>query len=234
MPGGTRRSRRTWPPTDQVSTSFHCRSRHDLTTPWWTNGSPAMNSVGRLLRREHRHRTVFDVVLPRTDHQEHAPIVELVESRPVGGEVDGRLLHDVVGALVEEHELGWGGVGHGGLDTRCVPTNGKSQRTVRQDEPLSGTLLAAVGEPTRRSILELLRDRPGSVAELAGQLPVTRPAVSQHLKVLKDAGLVRERGQGDAPDYPSTWRAPTRCGATSMLVEAAMAVPRAMAVEERR
>jgi DNA-binding transcriptional ArsR family regulator len=50
--------------------------------------------------------------------------------------------------------------------------------------------LAALGDPTRRAIFERLAARPGAVGEIAGELPVTRPAVSQHLKVLKDAGLV--------------------------------------------
>ena len=50
--------------------------------------------------------------------------------------------------------------------------------------------LAALGDPTRRAIFERLAGRPGAVGEIAEELPVTRPAVSQHLKVLKDAGLV--------------------------------------------
>jgi DNA-binding transcriptional ArsR family regulator len=48
----------------------------------------------------------------------------------------------------------------------------------------------ALGDPTRRAIFEHLADRPRAVGELARELPVSRPAVSQHLKVLKDAGLV--------------------------------------------
>jgi DNA-binding transcriptional ArsR family regulator len=50
--------------------------------------------------------------------------------------------------------------------------------------------LNAMGDPTRRAIVEHLAERPSAVGELAGLLPVSRPAVSQHLKVLKDAGLV--------------------------------------------
>jgi DNA-binding transcriptional ArsR family regulator len=50
--------------------------------------------------------------------------------------------------------------------------------------------LAALGDPTRRAIFERLADRPRAVGELASELPVSRPAVSQHLKVLKDARLV--------------------------------------------
>jgi DNA-binding transcriptional ArsR family regulator len=56
--------------------------------------------------------------------------------------------------------------------------------------------LVALADPTRREILERLRAGPRAVGELAGELPVTRPAVSQHLRVLKDAGLVSDRRQG--------------------------------------
>ena len=56
--------------------------------------------------------------------------------------------------------------------------------------PAVEVVLDAVGEPTRRAILARLRHGPCSVAELARDLPVTRPAVSQHLKVLLAAGLV--------------------------------------------
>ena len=52
------------------------------------------------------------------------------------------------------------------------------------------SLLSAFGDPTRSAILDRLRAGPTSVADLARGLPVTRPAVSQHLKVLQDAGLV--------------------------------------------
>jgi DNA-binding transcriptional ArsR family regulator len=54
----------------------------------------------------------------------------------------------------------------------------------------------ALGDPTRRAIFELLADGPRPVGELARHLPVTRPAVSQHLKVLKAAGLVTDRAEG--------------------------------------
>lgn len=58
------------------------------------------------------------------------------------------------------------------------------------------TVLDALGDPTRRSILELLQDGPRSVQEIADALPVTRSAVSQHLRVLKEAQLVRDRPLG--------------------------------------
>ena len=59
----------------------------------------------------------------------------------------------------------------------------------------------ALGDPTRKAIFELLTDRPRAVGELAVELPVSRPAVSQHLKVLKDAGLVVDRPVGTRRIY---------------------------------
>jgi DNA-binding transcriptional ArsR family regulator len=59
----------------------------------------------------------------------------------------------------------------------------------------------ALGDPTRRAIFERLADRPRAVGELAGELPVSRPAVSQHLKVLKDSGLVVDRRAGNRRIY---------------------------------
>jgi DNA-binding transcriptional ArsR family regulator len=56
--------------------------------------------------------------------------------------------------------------------------------------------LTALGDPTRRAIFERLAERPRAVGELARELPVSRPAVSQHLRVLKDAGLVIDRPAG--------------------------------------
>jgi DNA-binding transcriptional ArsR family regulator len=56
--------------------------------------------------------------------------------------------------------------------------------------------LAALGDPTRRAIFELLAEGPTPVGDLARRLPVSRPAVSQHLRVLKEAGLVRDRPAG--------------------------------------
>ena len=57
-------------------------------------------------------------------------------------------------------------------------------------------VLGALGDATRRQIFESLRDGPRSVRELADGLPVSRPAVSQHLRVLKQAGLVSDRRDG--------------------------------------
>jgi DNA-binding transcriptional ArsR family regulator len=59
----------------------------------------------------------------------------------------------------------------------------------------------ALGDPTRRAIFERLAERPRAVGELAGELPVSRPAVSQHLKVLKEAGLVVDRPVGTRRIY---------------------------------
>jgi DNA-binding transcriptional ArsR family regulator len=59
-----------------------------------------------------------------------------------------------------------------------------------------GSVLSALADPTRRSVFEGLRGGPVAVGELAAGLPVSRPAVSQHLRVLADAGLVRGTGRG--------------------------------------
>jgi DNA-binding transcriptional ArsR family regulator len=60
---------------------------------------------------------------------------------------------------------------------------------------------AALADPTRRAVFERVAARPASVGELAQGLPVSRPAVSQHLKVLKAAGLVRETAAGTRRIY---------------------------------
>ncbi len=60
---------------------------------------------------------------------------------------------------------------------------------------------AALGDPTRRAIVAALADRPRAVGELADELPISRPAVSQHLKVLKEAGLVTDHAAGTRRVY---------------------------------
>ena len=60
----------------------------------------------------------------------------------------------------------------------------------------NGHPLDALGDPTRRQIFELLRSGPQSVGELAAGLPVSRPAVSQHLRVLEEVGLVTHERAG--------------------------------------
>jgi DNA-binding transcriptional ArsR family regulator len=65
----------------------------------------------------------------------------------------------------------------------------------------SGDVWNTLGDPTRRSIVEHLAARPSAVGELAASLPVSRPAVSQHLKVLKEAGLVSEEAVGTRRIY---------------------------------
>ena len=57
-------------------------------------------------------------------------------------------------------------------------------------------VIEALADPTRRAVFELLREGPRPVGEIARELPVSRPAVSQHLRVLKEAGLVSERKDG--------------------------------------
>jgi DNA-binding transcriptional ArsR family regulator len=61
--------------------------------------------------------------------------------------------------------------------------------------------IGVLGDPTRRAIFEIVAERARPVGEIAAQLPVTRPAVSQHLKVLKEAGLVTHRANGTRRIY---------------------------------
>ena len=62
-------------------------------------------------------------------------------------------------------------------------------------------IFSALGDATRRQVFEALADKPRAVGELAADLPVSRPAVSQHLKVLSDAGLVTCRAEGTRRIY---------------------------------
>jgi len=64
-----------------------------------------------------------------------------------------------------------------------------------------GNVLSALADPTRRRVFERLKDGPHAVTEIARGLPVSRPAVSQHLKVLKEAGLVADRPEGTRRVY---------------------------------
>jgi DNA-binding transcriptional ArsR family regulator len=64
-----------------------------------------------------------------------------------------------------------------------------------------GRAIAALADPTRRAVFERLRGGSRPVVEIARGLPVSRPAVSQHLRVLKEAGLVRERREGTRNFY---------------------------------
>ena len=65
----------------------------------------------------------------------------------------------------------------------------------------NGIVLDALGDWTRRQIFDALKNGPQSVGELAARMPVSRPAVSQHLRVLKDAGLVLDRRDGTKRIY---------------------------------
>ncbi len=69
----------------------------------------------------------------------------------------------------------------------------------RSSSALNG--FAALGDPTRRKIFERVAEQPAAVGDLASRLPVSRPAVSQHLKVLKEAGLVIESAEGTRRIY---------------------------------
>jgi DNA-binding transcriptional ArsR family regulator len=64
-----------------------------------------------------------------------------------------------------------------------------------------GAVLTALADPTRRAIFERIAGSPSAVGDLARQLPVSRPAVSQHLKVLKSAGLVTDHADGTRRIY---------------------------------
>jgi DNA-binding transcriptional ArsR family regulator len=64
-----------------------------------------------------------------------------------------------------------------------------------------GDALSALADPTRRHIFERLRSGPQSVGQIARGMPVSRPAVSQHLKTLKEAGLVADRPEGTRRVY---------------------------------
>ena len=68
------------------------------------------------------------------------------------------------------------------------------------DERAAGAL-SALGDPQRRAIVELLAQRERSVREIAEALPISRPAVSRHLRLLKDAGLVGEEPRGTRRIY---------------------------------
>ena len=63
------------------------------------------------------------------------------------------------------------------------------------------SVLDVLGDPTRRTVFELLEAGPRSVGSIAAQLPVSRPAVSQHLRILKDAGLVTDVAEGNRRVY---------------------------------
>jgi len=66
---------------------------------------------------------------------------------------------------------------------------------------MSNRVFAALADPTRRQLFERIAQAPRTVGALAAELPVSRPAVSQHLKVLKDAGLVVDEAKGTSRIY---------------------------------
>ena len=73
--------------------------------------------------------------------------------------------------------------------------------TRAERSPFGGDPFEALGDPQRRTILALLGSRPRSVRELADELPVSRPAVSWHLRLLREAGLVQEERVGTRRIY---------------------------------
>src|SRR3954469_9204831 len=82
-------------------------------------------------------------------------------------------------------------------DREWLPqSNGYSRVTITVSANQSELVFDALGEPVRRRILELLRDGPTPVGQIADRLPVGRPAVSKHLKVLSGAGLIDHRSVG--------------------------------------
>lgn len=91
--------------------------------------------------------------------------------------------------------------------TMSAMANGKTPLTVSQEaqnDPATGTsarVLDALGDPTRRAIVDLLRGGPKPVGEIASHLPVSRPAVSQHLRTLKEAGVVGDEAVGTQRIY---------------------------------
>ena len=66
---------------------------------------------------------------------------------------------------------------------------------------MNDRLFAALADPTRRAVFERVAANPQTVGQIASELPVSRPAVSQHLKVLKDAGLVTDEARGTSRVY---------------------------------
>ena len=70
-----------------------------------------------------------------------------------------------------------------------------------------GSALAALSDPTRRAVFERVLEAPRSVNEIAKAMPISRPAVSQHLRVLKDAGLVHEAKAGTRRIYSADAKA---------------------------
>jgi len=83
---------------------------------------------------------------------------------------------------------------------RELPGTGAEEHR-RQARGTTSEALGALGDPTRRLIFETLAAGPLPVGELARSLPITRPAVSQHLRALKDAGLVTDRPSGTRRIY---------------------------------
>jgi DNA-binding transcriptional ArsR family regulator len=72
---------------------------------------------------------------------------------------------------------------------------------VTQPTPLTDSVFDAVADPTRRAILDLLRGRELSAGDIASRFPVSRPAISRHLRILREAGLLRESREAQSRRY---------------------------------
>ena len=77
----------------------------------------------------------------------------------------------------------------------------RAQSSAVRKQPWEGDPFEALGDPNRRAIVELLGRREQSVREIAEQLPISRPAVSRHLRLLKESGLVTEEPRGTRRVY---------------------------------
>ena len=84
-----------------------------------------------------------------------------------------------------------------------VPESERRGSAERTFAGVAGDPFDALGDPNRRTIVELLGQGSRSVQELADELPISRPAVSRHLRLLKDAGLVEEQPLGSAAHLPA-------------------------------
>ena len=100
----------------------------------------------------------------------------------------------------------------------------------------ANSALAALADPTRRQIFERLRAGPRAVGDIAQGLPVSRPAVSQHLKILKEAGLITERRNGTRRLYAANPQAlgELRAAIEAMWHEALGGMAAALDGEEER
>lgn len=91
--------------------------------------------------------------------------------------------------------------GHDGVLAGPHPQSAPSAAHTSANSATIARAFAALGDPTRRAIFERVAERPAAVGEIAAELPVSRPAVSQHLKVLRQSGLLSCRANGNRNIY---------------------------------